>query len=88
MPYISKQERALYDEEIDSLVTKLLPSGNVEPHVTYIVYKLMKELFGRAGFRWKIKVTPLKILESVKFEYYRRVIGPYEDNKIEENGEI
>ena len=91
MPYIPKSRRKCYDKEIESLVVELYfaeDCGYLESDITYVIYRLVKEMFGKEGFKWKDKVKALEVLEAVKLEYYRRVIVPYEDKKIKEHGEI
>ena len=55
-------------------------------HVVYVIYKILKRLYGDG--RFETRSDALKILESAKLEYYRRVMAPYEDSKIEENGDV
>lgn len=54
--------------------------------VVYVVYKLLKEVYGHGNF--EVKSNALKVLESAKLEYYRRIMTPYEDKKIKENGDV
>lgn len=88
MPYIPSYRREEYDKEIGNLVAKLLPSGYLAPDLTYVIYKLVKETCGREGFNWKAKATALMVLEAVKLEYYRKVLVPYENDKIKDFGDI
>ena len=95
MPYIKKEDRKIYDSDIESLIEKLnayndplmpfrIPSGDV----VYILYKLLTKVYGFKNSNFEIKHKALGILESAKLEYYRKVMAPYENQKEKENGEI
>ena len=88
IPYIPKERREEYDQERQELVNKLLPSGFLAPDLTYVIYKLIKELCDREGYTWKAKATALMVLEAVKLEYYDKVIKPYEREAIKKSGDI
>lgn len=90
MPYIKKKGRKEINPKLDPLIRKLdtrtakgqLNSG----YVVYVIYKILKDIYGPGNF--EIKSNALKILDSAGKEYYRRVMAPYEDRKIKENGDI
>lgn len=54
--------------------------------VVYVIYKMLCVVYGEG--RFEVKSNALKVLESAKLEYYRRIMGPYEDLKIIENGDV
>lgn len=97
MPYIHKERRKYYDDEIESLVNSLNEhfkyfdkeyDNDLDADMTYVIYSLIKKMFGRETLKWKVKIKPLEILEAVKLEYYRKVIAPHEDKKENEHGGI
>lgn len=55
--------------------------------MAYVIYKLIKHQYGNSA-SWEHMSNGLKVLEDVKLEYYRRVIAPYSDKKIEQNGDV
>jgi hypothetical protein len=55
--------------------------------LTYIIYKLILKYLPK-GYSYHNLSGCLGILESVKQEFYRRIVAPYEDEKIKENGDI
>ena len=85
MPYITKDRRAIVDPEITVLVEKLRQLGLGD--VVYVLYRLLKKLYGDTR-NFYTKAQALAVLESTRAEYYRRVLAPYEDEKIEQNGDI
>jgi hypothetical protein len=90
MPYIKKCYREELDEHIDSLIEELKGWGeyNKTPKVTYIVYRLLKELFAREPAHWFEKAQALTVLSAVENEYYHKVIRPHEEDAIKRNGDI
>ena len=87
MPYIKREKRALYKDEIDSLVKKLRnqPLTDQDGDLNYVVTCVMKMLYEPRYFNYN---RALGVIEAIKQEYYRRVVAPYEDEKIKENGDV
>lgn len=54
--------------------------------VVYVIYKMLQAIYGDG--RFEVKSNALKVLESAKLEYYRRIMIPYEDEKIRTNGDV
>jgi len=89
MPYITKTLRRIIDKPLAPLVGTLLAWRNNEHDsglVVYTIFRLLVALYAKGPFT--IKAEALKVLEAVKLEYYRRVLAPYEDEKIKEEGDI
>jgi hypothetical protein len=85
LPYITKDRREIVDPEITVLVEKLRQLGLGD--VVYVLYRLLKELYGNTR-NFYTKAQALAALESTRAEYYRRVLAPYEDEKITQSGDI
>lgn len=88
MPYIPQSFRPHFDEEINALIKKFhvcLTDNQVDGTLNYVITRLFKGLYRR---RYKYMNRAIGVLECAKLEYYRRVMAPYEDEKIEENGDV
>ena len=89
MPYIDKNIRKLMNPFIAHLA-KFILGRRFDEHdagiVVYAIFSLLLALYGKGSFT--VKAEALKVLEATKLEYYRRVMTPYEDKKIEEEGDI
>jgi Mg/Co/Ni transporter MgtE len=85
MPYISKNRRAKLDADIEKLAKQLTAMGIGD--TVYAIYKLLKLVYGDT-LNFYTKAQALAVLESAKLEYYRRIIAPYEDEKIMESGDV
>ena len=90
IPYIKKEKRLNFDEAINKLVALLKSSTDAGMHdngnVVYAIYRLLIDIYSHGNF--EIKSNALKVLESAKLEYYRKVMAIYEELKEKENGSI
>ena len=78
MPYIVKSHRARFNSRAD------VPRTAGE--LNYVITKTIMEYYYNGGYQEINDV--LGALEGAKLEFYRRVVAPYEDTKIEENGDV
>lgn len=84
MPYIKQEDRQYYD------LLANLPNGSVPVsagELQYCFALLLKQFIGQ-GYNYQRLNDALGALEGAKLEFYRRVVAPYEDTKITENGDI
>lgn len=92
MPYIKKEERQVYDPQIEALVEQLTHFGENKPptvgHVNYVISKLIWDIFIKNNPSYTNGNNLIGVLECVKQEFYRRQLAPYEDKKINEQGDI
>jgi hypothetical protein len=84
MPYIPQENRPKFDDLLDQALNKIENHGELN----YVISTMAWEyVLGR-----KLSYTEMQhvigTLECVKQEMYRRMLSPYEDKKIEENGDI
>lgn len=93
MPYIKQKVRDQIDPILSNFIKQLRTDVNLDypelEHdgaVNYIITKLLKELYPRGSYYFLNRA--LGVLTAVQLEYYRRVVAPYEDKKIKENGDV
>jgi len=90
MPYVKREIRRHLAKWLDGLILNLVnltSSGTRNSGVvTYVIYKILVDIYGRGNY--ERRSNALKVLESVKLEFYRKILAPYEDKKAEENGDI
>lgn len=84
MPYISEDLRGLLDNDIDRLASALDSKGEYN----YAITRLIHHYINKHGKKYNNLNDAIGILECAKLEFYRHVIGPYEDIKINEHGDI
>lgn len=87
MPYIQKDDRPPIDELLQPLVEHLrsLPLEQQDGALNYVVTRILKELYEPRYFNYN---RAMGVLSSIQAEWYRRDVGPYEDKKIVENGDV
>ena len=90
MPYIKQEERDKIDNKLREFLMWLGPMSSGQ--FVYILYKMMQWQASDAGTTnlpkdWQTGSRVMADLECAKLEFYRRTIGPYEDEKIVENGD-
>ncbi len=87
MPYISQKQRP----EIDNLIApfiKHLQTLLVEDQdgsLNYAITKIIKNVYPTKYFHLN---RALGVLTAITHELYRKIIGPYEETKIQENGDV
>lgn len=80
MPYIKQYER----EELD-----LEPFGAMNAgQLNYVFTTMAHEYLHLNGESYQSYNDIIGALEGCKLELYRRKVAPYEDKKIEENGDV
>jgi len=87
MPYITQEDRPQYDEVLKELIglLKEKPPESVDGHLNYVVTRVIKEVY---PLRYYHINKAMGVLECIQHEFYRRVAAPYEDTKIEQNGDV
>lgn len=83
MPYIKQSERREIDEAVD-----LLPVGMSAGQLNYTLTRIAHRYWNFGGQNYQAFNDILGAMDGAKFELYRRRIGPYEDTKIAENGDV
>jgi len=84
MPYITQARRPHFAEAY-TLGLKAQTPGELNYVLTRVVLGYLGSIAacGYADFN-----EVMGVLESCKLELYRRLLAPYEDAKIEENGDV
>jgi hypothetical protein len=82
MPYITPAEKMKLFGVIERIPDNLTP-GQLNYVITRI---LVKQLVPESGYTKFNEL--LGVMEAAKQEFYRRVVVPYEDKKLEKNGDV
>lgn len=87
MPYIKREQRPAIDELVKPLIDHLksLPLEEQDGAMNYAFTKTIKHVYPQKYFHFN---RALGVLTAITQELYRKIIGPYEDTKITENGEV
>lgn len=87
MPYIKKDQRPAIDQLVNPLIEHLksLPLEDQDGSLNYAVTKIVKNVYPQKYFHFN---RALGVLTAITHELYRKIIGPYEDTKISQNGDV
>lgn len=84
MPYINPKDQAELRERITGIVTHQTTNGELN----FILTTIVGEYVIKKGLRYNQINDVVGALQGCLLEFYRRVAVPYEDSKIEENGDV
>ncbi len=84
MPYIKKETRDLYSEEIEKLHHVIDYKGDLN----YVISELVGKLILRTGMSYTNASEWIDAVHDAECELRRRLLDPYEDIKIMENGDV
>lgn len=87
MPYIAQDRRPRYDQAMAALMAAI-DSGTPGGDINYIVSRLLVHWIRERGVSYSALADAIGVVETAKLELYRRVAAPYEDRKMEENGDV
>lgn len=88
MPYVKSDDRA----RLDTFLPRLSPDYRNGPRsageLNYMFTVLSLRYIHHYGQRYENFNDVLGALEATKLELYRRMVSPYEDEKIKDNGDV
>ena len=84
MPYIEQYKRASLTVLADGAAGRITTPGEAN----YFISRFLRTLLQRNRPSYNSFNSAIGILECCKLELYRRIVAPYEDKKMEENGDI
>ncbi len=87
MPYIKKEQRDKWEKTIEGIVKKIndLPEDKKDGELNYLITSILKKIYTPSYFNYN---RMMGLLECIKQEAYRKIVAPYEDEKIKENGDV
>lgn len=92
MPYIKPEDRPKFDRAIQILAQNIETPGELNYVITKLCHSAAhgtpSDVDGGSELCYSRINSVVGTLECVKQEFYRRVAVPYEDKKIEENGDV
>lgn len=89
MPYIQPKRRLLYDALIEEFDRVTFDDPSFSPgDLNYIITRFFHSILDDRKLNYALINDFIGVLECCKLELYRRIISDYEDQKIEENGDV
>ena len=81
MPYLTKnRQKELYSREFSNV--------NTPGDLNFVFSEIIKTYLYNKTINYQAYNDVIGALEACKLELYRRMVAPYEDIKIQENGDI
>ncbi len=80
MPYIKPEDR----QRVKVGVSNIETAGELN----YVLTLIITDYFVQNGGKYQQINDVIGALEGAKLEFYRRLVSPYEDIKIAENGDV
>jgi len=85
MPYIKNVDRGKFDHILESLhELGALTTGELNYFISMVLHQFVEE----HGLCYSTLNAVVGMMECAKTEFQRRVVAPYEDKKIQENGDL
>lgn len=81
MPYIKQDDRNLIKDTY-------LKNVNNAGRLNFIFTETIKSYLENKGTSYQTMNDIIGALEGAKLEFYRRIVAPYENVKINENGDV
>lgn len=89
MPYITHDARIeIMDENFGIDLYDTGFSLDTSGELNYVITRIIKGYLDAKGHRYEHMNAILGVLDAASKEFYRRVVSPYEDKKIAENGDV
>lgn len=85
MPYIAQEDRAQLDPTHNMHEDGMPATGG---ELNYQITRLCQAYMALHGERYEHYNAVIGALECCKLEFYARAVRPYEDTKIEQNGDV
>ena len=87
MPYILPDDRRKLKTATDA-VTAAIDETTTAGDLNFMISLMAKAYIDAKGLRYEHLNAVVGALDSCKAEFQRRVVAPYEDKKISENGDV
>ena len=90
MPYTEQKDRPIYDGGLQLLSEAFAAVGAGDGDLNYVLTKVVIAwlTYQQPPYNYVLRGRGLLALHAAAQEYYDRVMRPYEDKKIRENGDV
>jgi hypothetical protein len=87
VPYVKEERREKF-RPITDLLYDLIQKDTVSGDLNYLISVLIKEYIAAKGQSYQTFNDISGALKNADSEFYRRIVAPYEDDKIIDNGDV
>jgi len=89
MPYIDAEGRGKFEEDLKNLSQNIMSVGEMNYCITMLISNFVDDVHkveGKVSYHHYNQL--IGVIECAKLELYRRLVTPYEDIKITDNGDV
>jgi hypothetical protein len=87
MPYIPEENRAIFDKVVRKCIRNM-PIDTSYGEMNYLLTSILGTFIQQNGVNYSTLQSVIGLLECVKLELYRRIVSPYEERKLDDNGDV
>lgn len=84
MPYIKDEEKKKFTKFINNLTTYINSKGDLN----YVICEIVGRIINQTGVNYTNMSEKIDAVHDAEAELRRRLLDPYEDKKIIENGDV
>lgn len=84
MPYIKPEDRQKFNDSAKDIADKATCAGDLNFALTVIIHSYIQ----KKGLNYANCNEVIGMIEACKTEFYRKVVAPYEDLKVDQNGDV
>lgn len=89
MPYIKQENKTKFAMSLMHLYETMCNHNITPGELNYLLTELSKAyIITKGEMNYALANEVIGALEGAKLEFYRRMVAPYEDMKIKENGDV
>lgn len=88
MPYIPQADRAKFDYGLLGIKNAIHEHGLSNGELNYLMTRLAVMYLAKHGTSYNTISDVVKAFECAKLEFYRRCVAPYEQKKLDSNGDV
>ena len=90
MPYTKQEDRPVYERGLAEIALAFASVGAGDGDLNYVLTKVALSwlTYHQPPYSYSLRGRVLLAFGAANLEYYWRVMRPYEDRKIEENGDV
>lgn len=86
MPYIKQDRRKHFEKNLLPAIRQETIANPGE--LNFLICKMIDAYLSKRSIKYTILNEVMGVLSGVAKEFYRRVVVPYEEKKMEENGDV
>ena len=83
MPYIKSEQRQKFDTWLYQC-----PLFNLPGELSYVITRILRNYIMGEQFSYITAVIVVGVMVLTTVEFIRRLVNPYEDTKIQQNGDV